>query len=183
MGDITYPRVDGVIFLPGAFQRPDGLYLPRKRSLKILRYPGWSFQKAVYVKRHPSDKARLRKEFSRVKPKFLKHLARTDSRLALDYGFTHKQIMAIASGIPPDTHQVHHIMPLDDGGRNEFDNLILIRNAEHFALSAFQNSFSLGLTVHESVAVDLPVPPDGRKVWPHLTELEPFELEWWGTSR
>jgi hypothetical protein len=85
-------------------------------------------------------------------------------------------------GEVPDRYEVHHILPLDDGGTNTFDNLILIRkSSEHTALTAYQNAFAKNLDENESVSVDYPVPCAHRDyaIYPPAALLRPQEVALW----
>ena len=61
----------------------------------------------------------------------------------------------------PGEWQVHHKLPLDDGGTNVHDNLVLIKNNPyHQELTDAQRTLTNGLKVGESRAIKWPV-PDG----------------------
>ncbi len=65
----------------------------------------------------------------------------------------------IANGEVPDGWQVHHKLPLDDGGNNGFSNLVLIKNDPyHKTITNAQRSQTLGLRPGQSKAVQFPVP-------------------------
>ncbi|MFD0769801.1 HNH endonuclease signature motif containing protein [Bacillus sp. CGMCC 1.60114] len=64
-------------------------------------------------------------------------------------------------GAVPEGYQVHHKLPLDDGGTNDFDNLILIENDPyHKVLTNSQKKLTKGLQVGESTTIKWPI-PDG----------------------
>ncbi|MFW8412658.1 HNH endonuclease signature motif containing protein, partial [Klebsiella pneumoniae] len=53
--------------------------------------------------------------------------------------FDSNNLLRLANGNVPSGWQVHHKIPLDDGGTNAFDNLILIQYSPyHSALSKMQ---------------------------------------------
>ena len=59
----------------------------------------------------------------------------------------------------PQGWQVHHKLPLDDGGTNSFDNLVLIKNdPHHIALTNAQRTLVGDLAVGQSRQVDFPIP-------------------------
>ncbi len=58
----------------------------------------------TFNKRSPEDTAQLRKDFSKVRKDL------------------------IEDGLVPDGWQVHHKLPLDQGGTNDLENLVLIKN-------------------------------------------------------
>ncbi len=183
MGDITYPRVDGVTFIHGAFQRGNALFLPRKGAKKILKYLGWEFCSIEFRKRPEPERLELRKEFNRtVRSDFLEDLATHRRTELLDGGLTEADVEGMLDGEVPGRYEVHHILPLDDGGTNTFDNLILIRKScEHTALTAYQNAFAKDLDVNESVRVDYPVPCSdcGYAIYPPAALLQPQEVKLW----
>jgi 5-methylcytosine-specific restriction endonuclease McrA len=183
MGDITYPRVDGVVFIHGAFQRGDSIYLPRKGAKKILQYAGWEFRGIEFRKRSEPERIYLRREFNRIaRSAFLAGLATHRRAKLLDGGLTEAEVEAMLDGEVPDRYEVHHILPLDDGGTNAFDNLILIRKScEHTALTAYQNAFAKNLDVSQSVCVDYPVPCGDREyaIYPPVGLLQPQEIKLW----
>ncbi|WJE54873.1 hypothetical protein QRE66_12030 [Bacillus cereus] len=64
-------------------------------------------------------------------------------------------------GEVPDDYQVLHKLPLDDGGTNYFDNLILIEHDPyHKVLTNTQRSLTKGLEIGESKTIQWPI-PDG----------------------
>lgn len=182
MGEVSYPRVDGVVFIHGAFQKGDAIYLPRQRAQKILQYKGWIFRRIKFRKRAPDERQQLRNEFnSTVRSRYLALLAAERLNALLSAGLTQADIHLMQRGIVPPKYEVHHIIPLDDGGDNAFDNLILIRSScEHSALTAYQNSFTRGLESGAEVEIDYPVPALGTSfaIYPPST-AEPVELTLW----
>jgi hypothetical protein len=181
MGDITYPRVDGEVLIHGAFQQGNALFLPRKGSGKILMFEGWEFRSVKFCKRPESERIKLRKEFNRtVRSNFLEHLATHRSAELLNAGLTECEVNGMLLGEVPEKYDVHHILPLDDGGTNSFDNLILIRkSSEHTALTAYQNAFAKNLDVNQAVLVDYPVPCDNYAIFPPAALLQPKEVTLW----
>ena len=183
MGDITYPRVDGVVFIHGAFQKGDSIYLPRKGAKKILRYRGWTFRRITFRKRPASERLRMRREFdSQIRGDYLRWLARERRRDLLANGLSDTELTLMDNGFVPPRYNVHHVLPLDDGGENTFDNCILIRvNKEHRTLTAYQNTFTRGLGEGGSVEVDYPVPDlaSDFAVYPPSNSQAPEEIDLW----
>ena len=74
-------------------------------------------------------------------------------------------------GKAPQGYQVHHRIPLDDGGTNSRANFILIRNdVEHRALHGYYNPAELRirlLAYGEKADIALPVPPKDTLVYPN----------------
>ena len=85
----------------------------------------------------------------------------------------------------PQKDEVHHILPLDDGGNNEFGNLILIRSrSEHDALTAYQNAFTRRMAAGDEVEIDYPVPVAGSNFAAYPPSVEaPVELTLWPRRR
>ena len=75
-----------------------------------------------------------------------------------------------SGGKVPAGYQVHHRLPLDDGGTNDADNLILIRNdVEHRAVHGRYNPGEnlIYKTGHgATVTVAMPIPPKGAVIYP-----------------
>lgn len=112
-----------------------------------------------YIKRNTDDLKKLRNEFNTTKRKeFLKYLA--ESRIDLkSFGFSDSDILTIKDGKVPNGWQVHHKLPLDDGGTNDFENLVLIKNEPyHKVLTNYQNSLVKNLKPGESVTIKWPIP-------------------------
>lgn len=84
-------------------------------------------------------------------------------------GWTGEQIAAFrAHQFVPSTHQVHHRIPLDDGGTNEPSNFVLLRqDPEHGGLTNAQLDASRNLAPGETVDVNLPMPPVDAIIWPN----------------
>ena len=87
----------------------------------------------------------------------LKDLSK-DVEYLKEAGFTEKDILKMQNGRVPDGWQVHHKLPLDDSGTNNFDNLVLIKNEPyHKVITNYQNSFSKKLSVGEIKSIDWPI--------------------------
>lgn len=76
----------------------------------------------------------------------------------------------VGDGKPPDGYQVHHRLPLDDGGDNSPDNFILIKDdVDHRALHGYYNPAELRirqLAPGETATVALAIPPKDAIVYP-----------------
>lgn len=65
------------------------------------------------------------------------------------------------AGKVPTGYQVHHKLPLDDGGTNDFKNLVLIKNDPfHKVLTNTQKTLTKDLNVGETMKLEWPI-PDG----------------------
>jgi hypothetical protein len=61
----------------------------------------------------------------------------------------------------PNGYQVHHKLPIDDGGTIDFSNLILIINDPyHRILTKTQKTLTKGMKVGESIKYKWPIPDD-----------------------
>ncbi len=130
--------------------------------------PGWHNETISYSKRAPEDAHALRATFDgRVHKAFLQHLGTEQQEVLREAGMTDAQIARVASGRVPQGYQVHHILPLDDGGTNSFDNLVLIRNnPDHILITNHQNLVTKGLEPGQTRVVSWPVPDKPTGVWP-----------------
>ena len=124
--------------------------------------PGVEARRIDYVKRDPTETARLRSRFARQRAAFAEDLA-TDPdkvRQLRAAGLSESEIATLRSGGIPDGWQVHHKLPLDDGGTNDFSNLVLIENEPwHKAITNAQLRLTRGLRPGQSRPVDFPVVP------------------------
>jgi hypothetical protein len=142
-------------------QADEGLYTGTVRGQSVdLR--GIDSVPVNYVKRDRVEYAALRRDFdSTVRGDFLRDLAGDPAKVdALRRaGLDQAAIDRIATGRVPQGWQVHHKLPLDDGGTNSFDNLVLIKNdPHHIALTNAQRTLVGDLTVGQSRQVDFPIP-------------------------
>lgn len=127
-----------------------------------VQLAGVKTQEIKYVKRNPEETEKLRKVFdSTERKKFLQHLAEDVEKLK-NAGLSDSDIARMNDGLNPKGWQVHHKLPLDDGGTNDMDNLILIKNEPfHKTITNFQNVFAKQLNTGEAKIVKWPI-PDGN---------------------
>lgn len=140
---------------------PRGIY---KGALHEL--PGMGVKKGFkYVKNSNAARKALRKDFNKTARKdFLKAIDPADLRKA---GLSASDIDKIAKGKVPTGYQVHHVFPIDDGGTNDFSNLVLIKNSPDHQIITNHQKYSTGdLGPGQSKTVDWPVFPEGTTVWP-----------------
>lgn len=123
---------------------------------------GVKVKEISYTKRSPEETAKLRRKFnSSIKKQFLKGLSNDPNKVKKlkKAGLTDKDIVRMKDGLNPKGYQVHHKLPLDDGGTNDMDNLILIKNDPyHKAITNEQNSLTKGLTPGETKKINWPIP-------------------------
>ena len=135
---------------------------------------GFTYQPVSYTRKPDREQYKQeRKEFDRtVRRDWLKHLGSKETEQLRAAGLMQNEITRmVEEGKPPDGYQVHHRIPLDDGGTNRWDNLILIKdNVEHRALHGYYNPAELRirqLGYGETATVALPVPPIGTVIYPN----------------
>ena len=113
--------------------------------------------KMDYVKRNSTDLKILRDFFnSTVRRDFVKRIA--DHPDVINR-LSSSQRELLQAGVIPKGYSVHHKLPLDDTGTNDFSNLVLIRNTtEHSVFTTTQNAISRGMAPGEHRTVLWPVP-------------------------
>lgn len=97
--------------------------------------------KMDYVRRERSELATLRRKFQSVKPKFYKMLAEHPEAKKR---FNQDELTKMTKGLRPNEQwEIHHKLPLDDSGNNDFGNLVLIRrDNEHYIFNTAQKSIT-----------------------------------------
>ncbi len=103
--------------------------------------PNVTVKKYYYVKCKSTVLIEKRKKFnSSARKNFMKNLGQNSSALAAA-GFSPEDIEKMQAGYVPKGWQVHHVIPLDDGGTNEEENLVLIKNDPyHIVVTNHQNA-------------------------------------------
>lgn len=131
----------------------------------------------VYTRRAKSEHRALRDAFdSEGRQAFLRHLLVEKSAELRARGFTERNLESLRFGKVPHGYNVHHIKPLDDGGDNRFDNLVLMRaHPEHESIHRYLDPQLKGLERGESRTVRLPLPEAGayRRSEPQSAREEP----------
>lgn len=135
---------------------------------------GFRYQAVDYEKKFDRDLYGAERDaFDKTERRhWIKEIAVTHRHELLAAGITPAQVDGMArKGWPPDGYQVHHRIPLDDGGTNHRDNFILIRdNVEHRALHGYYNPAELRIRTlkpGESAKVALAVPPTDTVIYPN----------------
>ena len=122
---------------------------------------GVKVEEIIYTKRLPEETAELRKEFnSSIRKKFLKEFANDPVRVKYlrKASLGEDDIARMKDGLNPKGWQVHHNLPLDDGGTNDFTNLVLIKNDPyHKAVTNEQISLTRGLAPKQSKTINWPM--------------------------
>lgn len=126
--------------------------------------PGVKTRPLSYTKRTKAASEAMRKEFNnKVRSKFAKDLVNDPEKLAKlkEAGLGAADIKKLQNGEMPTGYWVHHKVPLDDGGTNNFDNLVLIKNDPyHKAITIEHNALIKGMKEGETKVFDFPI-PDG----------------------
>ena len=126
--------------------------------------PGVRTKRITYRKRDPEEAKRLRDAFdSTHRKQFMKDLAGDPEKVEAlrRAGLNDADLAKMQKGKVPTGYQVHHKLPLDDGGTNDPSNLVLIKNEPaHKALTNAQSSLTRGMKPGDTRQMDFPV-PDG----------------------
>lgn len=134
---------------------------------------GFRYELISYQKKNRAVYQVERRSFSKnERVKWLKDISTTHEYELKAAGFTSEQLSAMKiKGLSPAGYEVHHRIPLDDGGTNESSNLILIKNdVEHRSIHGYYNVGELKiktLSEGESAEVVLPLPPKNAIVYPN----------------
>ncbi|MGF1632932.1 MAG: HNH endonuclease signature motif containing protein, partial [Phycisphaerae bacterium] len=128
---------------------------------KGVEFKNSSPGRVVFRKRPEAELTMLRNQFNSTgRTDFVKHVATMRSADLRAAGFSQKQIdnMMTTGTIRNPKFQVHHIKPLDGGGDNSFDYLIIIRQQPyHAALTTEQQRYVGDLGVGEEREIDFPL--------------------------
>lgn len=116
-----------------------------------------------YTKRSAEDLRALRSAFDGTeRAAFVRSLANDPAKVAQlrRAGLNDDQIATLRDGRIPQGWQVHHKLPLDDGGTNDFSNLVLIKNEPyHKVITNAQNAATRGMTEGQTrVIQEWPIP-------------------------
>lgn len=110
-----------------------------------------------YLRRDRAELTALRRKFDNgIRSSFMKDIAGHPDVKAT---FDQPDLDLISRGGVPKGWNVHHKIPLDDGGTNDFDNLILIKNSPyHSALTKAQKTVTSDLLYGQSKTTLWPMP-------------------------
>ena len=142
-------------------------YTGRLRGEEVV-LPGVETKQIQYTKRDRAEYTQLRSQFdTKARPDFVKQMA-NDSETAKQLkqaGIPEEQLLKMQQGGVPKGWQVHHKIPLDDGGTNDASNLVLIKNdPAHLAITNAQNALTRNIAVGETKTIGFPVP--GGNIYP-----------------
>ena len=98
---------------------------------------------------------------------FLNDLAENHAAELRDAGMSDTDIAEMAKGNAPESYQVHHTLPLDDGGTNATSNLMLIRkDPDHILITNYQNERTRGMSAGQTRQLEWPMPDLRVLIWP-----------------
>lgn len=127
--------------------------------------PGFHFEEISYCKRSEADTAALRNRFEGVRAKFMRKISDDPGYVQQlrRAGFDDDDLALMQRGKVPSGWQVHHKLPLDDGGDNSFDNLLLIKlTPYHSVVTGYQKTYTGKLKPGE--CMQLPWPSYGHGI-------------------
>jgi len=129
--------------------------------------PDWHMQEISYTKRTDAAREALRDAFPPVRRAFVKDLAQNHAAELREAGMSEGDIAMMAKGRVPEGYQVHHMLPLDDGGTNATDNLVLIKNdPDHQLITRYQSDQTKAMSPGETRRMPWPMPDHPTSVWP-----------------
>ncbi len=128
---------------------------------EIITLKNLKFKPLRYTKRTKLATTKLRNKFnSSIRKNFVKDLMKkTGIQAKLKKSGVSDDMIKLMkeNGRVPAGWQVHHKLPLDDGGTNSFRNLVLIKNEPyHKAITAYQKTVTKGLTEGKTRNIDWP---------------------------
>jgi len=133
--------------------------------------PDWHMHEISYTKRTDAAREALRDAFPPVRRSFVKDLAENHAAELSDAGMSKGDIAMMAKGRIPEGYQVHHVLPLDDGGTNATDNLVLIRNEpDHQLVTRYQLDQTKAMSPGETRRMAWPMPDHPVSVWPETPD-------------
>jgi len=138
----------------------------KKKVMESVPFPpGLTVMKDfAFTKKDPAISDRERAKFdSSICGNWLKGLAENPAMVAQlkAAGLNDADIEDMKAREVPAGYQVHHKLPLDDGGTNDPSNFVIIKNDPyHIAITALHNSQCRGIPVGTTKVLDWPV-PDG----------------------
>jgi hypothetical protein len=77
----------------------------------------------------------------------------------------------MAKGRIPWGYQVHHVLPLGDGGTNATSNLVLIKNdPDHMLITQYQIKQTEEMSAGQTRQLEWPMPDSQVILWPETPE-------------
>jgi hypothetical protein len=145
--------------------------------------PDWHMEEISYTKRTDAEREALRAQFEPVRTAFVKDLAENHATALRDAGMSDEDIARMAKGDMPEGYQVHHRLPLDDGGTNATSNLVLIKqDPDHKLITNYQNDQTRGMSAGQTRKLEWPMPDARVRIWPKTRDGGAYptvhKLEW-----
>ncbi len=146
------------------------LYHPAgARALHGFSHVAINYEKKTNREQYKAERAAFDRQHRKA---WVKEIAVTHRDQLLAAGLTEAQITTMAKyGRTPDNYDVHHRLPLDDGGSNTPSNYLLLRSdIEHRALHGYFNPAELRvrlLASGEQAVVAFPQPPCDTVIYPN----------------
>jgi hypothetical protein len=146
-----------------------GVHISLREAEHVL--PDWHMQDISYTKRTDAARDALRSTFAPVRRAFVKNLAENHAAELRKAGLSSKDVAFMAKGRVPDGYQVHHLLPLDDGGTNAIDNLVLIKDdPDHQLITRYQTQQTRGMGPGDTRRLEWPMPNHAVRVWPETPD-------------
>ncbi|WP_240431922.1 HNH endonuclease signature motif containing protein [Paenibacillus aceti] len=143
----------------GTDSRPD--FVGKLKGGEII-LPNVKTEQTTFNKRSPEETAQLRKDFNKIRKDLMQSMANDPVKIKelKKAGISDSDIEdMIEFGLVPDGWQVHHKIPLDQGGTNNVENLVLIKNDPyHKVITNEQNSLTKDMKPGDSKTVEFPIP-------------------------
>lgn len=156
---------------------------PKARKPGTWELPGTKMLDIRYRKRDPVVTERLRGEFdNKVRGEFIEHVRKQAEKSEevrkdlLRAGMTKEEVQFFVEEgkLPATFREVHHRLPLDDSGTNEFENLVIIKDTpEHSAITQIQNAATSGMEPGDVRTISFPIIPPRAVVWPRSPAVRP----------
>lgn len=145
-----------------AYSEINGYFGKLRGELKLANK--LTIKEINYTKRNPVDTSSLRREFDNtVRKKFLMDIASTPESMN---NFSPSQLLRLRNGKTPEGWEVHHKLPLDDGGTNAFENLVLMeKEPYHKIFTNMQRAATKGMSPGDSKITPWAIP--SGSVYPH----------------
>jgi hypothetical protein len=138
----------------------DQISLPLGNTMVTLR--GVDIIDLDYNVRPKEEHEQMRKEFnSKYRKAFLKSLEKDPEKVAAlrRAGLGDSDFQLLHNGKVPPGYQVHHKIPIDDNGTNDFSNMVLIKNdPAHKAITNHQMHLTEGMQEGDTRSLKWPVP-------------------------
>src|SRR5262249_39922870 len=108
-----------------------------------------------------------RAKFKPVREAFMKDLAENHVAELRGAGVSEEDIANMAEGEVPEGYELHHKLPLEDGGTNATSNLVLIKiDPDHLVITNYQKKQARGMSGGQTRWLECPMPDSSVRFWP-----------------